>query len=89
MDEWNKYRQDRQGNMTVHTISVDANTTVTIFGDRDFLASRNDIQELYVDATFKVCPRQLGIHQFLTIMGRIDDAVSYKFVIHSCPIPHF
>lgn len=77
--QWAKYREYENGNfLTVHTIVVDALTSVTIIGDPNFLASLQDIEELYIDATFEICPRQMGIYQFLTIMGKIDDTASIK-----------
>ncbi|XP_015125276.1 uncharacterized protein LOC107047062, partial [Diachasma alloeum] len=74
LPQWSKYRQYAGGGLTVHTINVAVDTSVTVFGDTEFLASISNIRELLIDATFEVCPRAADIYQFLTIMGRIDDS---------------
>ncbi|XP_044014013.1 uncharacterized protein LOC122856408 [Aphidius gifuensis] len=73
-NQWSKYREYPQGMMVVHTIYIDRSTSATIFGNPDFLSTLVNIQELYLDATFRDCPRLLNITQLFTIMGRIDNS---------------
>ncbi|XP_011313242.1 uncharacterized protein [Fopius arisanus] len=74
-DQWKRFRMYNGGTLTVRTAVIDNQTSVTVLCDPAFLASLQ-INELYIDATFKICPLTPKIHQLLTIMGQIDDVDS-------------
>lgn len=76
-DQSRNYREYHRGTMVVETIYIDRDTSVTIYGDPEFLATLANIHELYIDATFSDYPRALNIMQLFTIMGRVDDSVSF------------
>uniref|UniRef100_A0A0C9RF33 MULE transposase domain-containing protein n=1 Tax=Fopius arisanus TaxID=64838 RepID=A0A0C9RF33_9HYME len=73
-ERWEKFRDYPGGRLTVRTIEVNATTTVCVFGDPIFLTSVPARVELYIDATFKVCPKNPKVAQFFTIMAQVDDA---------------
>lgn len=63
------------GALTVNCIRAADTHLVAVICDPGLLASVQ-CAEYNMDATYKVCPRSANIYQLLTIMVRIDNAVS-------------
>ncbi|KAH0546591.1 hypothetical protein KQX54_011833 [Cotesia glomerata] len=74
LDKWIDFRKYSFGTITVNPIVMNNETIAVILGDIQFLALLNNIQELHIDATFEVCPRNISNYiQLLTIMATVSD----------------
>lgn len=73
-ERWQHYLSYDGGELSARCLRVADGSLVTVFYDPQFLAVVNT-NEFYMDATFKVCPRQPLILQLFTIMARIHDSV--------------
>ena len=59
--------------------AADASIAV-VFADIKYVRSIRAVR-FYIDATFKICPRQPKVLQFLTTMAEVDDCVVRFFSI--------
>lgn len=80
MPEWNAYTSHNQTNITVTTIEDEDGSKTIIYADFGFLRSLNHVSDFFIDATFKVIPRKPMFRQFLTILGLVQDSVSFNFI---------
>lgn len=77
--QWERFLHRNGISITVTSV-IDTNGDVSaVFGD-PILLQGIKTNHIWADATFRVCPRELGDLQLLTILGLIDEYVSWPWL---------
>ena len=79
MEQWRRYRDYDGGSLNITCLRAEDQSHLIVYADVQFLQLTSHLaQNLYIDATFKVCPRDLRARQLLTIMGRFNGTVGVQ-----------
>ena len=80
IEKWRRrFTTYNNGQLTVTYIRAVDGSIAVVFADVEYLRSVRAVC-LYIDATFKICPRKPRILQFFTIMAEVDGCVRYDYL---------